>query len=314
MFFYNNNYPHNLAQYGIEVPLLNTRVEKIKEIIDPQLIQDGGEFNPELLSLVHNNDFIDSLLNHTEEELIKTFELKNPDGSYNRYNPDRAEFPLAKLLESIFAQTQGTIAASELALKNGFAFNLGGGQHHAMTFGGRGFCQVNDLVIAIRKLQKVRRITHAWVIDVDAHKGDGTAEITQNDDSITTLSIHMAKGWPLDEGSKSEPWFIPSTIDIPVLPEEADQYVSLLESGLKELDRDFPRADLVIVNQGSDPYEKDELPSTNPLNLTAEQMLERDLLVYNFLKERNIPQAYVISGGYGRFAHEPYIQFLNKVL
>jgi len=78
---------------------------------------------------------------------------------------------------------------------------------------------VNDLVIALRRLQFENRIRSAWVIDVDAHKGDGTAAITAGDQSIVTLSIHMARGWPLDQPERDtdgrlNPSFIPSTIDI----------------------------------------------------------------------------------------------------
>ena len=70
--------------------------------------------------------------------------------------------------------------------------------HHAQRAYGDGFCIVNDIVIAIRKLQAEGLVRTAWVIDIDAHKGDGTAAITLGDDSIITLSIHMAQGWPLD--------------------------------------------------------------------------------------------------------------------
>jgi acetoin utilization deacetylase AcuC-like enzyme len=95
--------------------------------------------------------------------------------------------------------------------------------HHAQKEHGAGFCMVNDLVIALRRLQSEGRIRTAWVIDVDAHKGDGTAAITAEDDSIATLSIHMARGWPLDQpeydaAGRFNPSFVPSTIDIPIEP------------------------------------------------------------------------------------------------
>jgi len=48
----------------------------------------------------------------------------------------------------------------------------------------RSFCLVNDLVIALRRLQFENRIRSAWVIDVDAQQGDGTAAITAGDQSI----------------------------------------------------------------------------------------------------------------------------------
>jgi hypothetical protein len=57
---------------------------------------------------------------------------------------------------------------------------------------------INDIVIAARKMQAEKGIEKIWVIDTDAHKGDGTAAITAGDDTIVTLSVHMASGWPLD--------------------------------------------------------------------------------------------------------------------
>ena len=75
-----------------------------------------------------------------------------------------------------------------------------------------------------------------------------------------------------------------------------------------------PKPDLAIVVSGVDPYEKDELPSANELKLSLAQMKERDLLVYRFLKERKIPGAYLMAGGYGEKSWEAYSQFLEWVL
>jgi acetoin utilization deacetylase AcuC-like enzyme len=75
-----------------------------------------------------------------------------------------------------------------------------------------------------------------------------------------------------------------------------------------------PHPDLAIIVQGSDPYEKDELPSASLLKLSKEEMLERDIFLYQFLKDKNIPQAYLMSGGYGQYAYEIYCQFLQAIL
>lgn len=186
--------------------------------------------------------------------------------------------------------------------------------HHAQADYGNGFCPLNDMVIAVRKLQAEGHIRTAWIIDVDAHKGDGTAALTRGDDFIKTLSIHMAKGWPLDKAEydsegRLNPSFTPSDIDIPIDAGEEDQYAARLEAGLHSL-AEGPLPDLALVVSGADPYEHDELPSTRSLRLTLDQMLARDRLVYTFLKERNIPRAYVMAGGYGERAWEPYSRFL----
>jgi acetoin utilization deacetylase AcuC-like enzyme len=128
----------------------------------------------------------------------------------------------------------------------------------------------------------------------------------------------MAKGWPLDgekyiTGGKLNPPFTPSDVDIPIGEGEDSSYVAKLEEGLNILERQ-PRPDLAIVVVGADPYEKDELPSAKLLKLTLAQLKERDILIYNFLKDRGIPQAYLMAGGYGDSSWEVYLQFLEWAL
>jgi acetoin utilization deacetylase AcuC-like enzyme len=204
------------------------------------------------------------------------------------------------------------------ALQKQFCFYFGGGMHHAQYDSGNGFCIINDVVLAVRKLQAENGIRRAWIIDIDAHKGDGTAALTQGDDTVVTLSAHMAAGWPLDGPSQDargrlNPSFVPSDIDIPVAAGEEHLYVQKLAEGLQRL-ASYPRADIAVVLSGSDPYEKDALPSTASMRLSLEQLFERDRLVYRFLKERRIPRAYLMAGGYGDHSWEVYTQFLKWAL
>jgi acetoin utilization deacetylase AcuC-like enzyme len=80
------------------------------------------------------------------------------------------------------------------------------------------------------------------------------------------------------------------------------------------LERQGGLPDLVIVVDGADPYEKDELPSTASMRLTLAQMLERDLLLDRFFVMGNLPTAWVNAGGYGDHVWEVYAQFLEHVL
>ena len=83
---------------------------------------------------------------------------------------------------------------------------------------------------------------------------------------------------------------------------------------LNSLEKQFHKPGLVVIVNGSDPYEKDELPSTSHLNLSLAQLLERDTILYEWFKSRNIPQAYLMSGGYGDCSWEVYAQFLETLL
>lgn len=311
----------HLTKYGIQVPLADDRDFKVYDFLKNKGIPVTMNFTQNVtltkedIARVHNAEFMGKLYGTKEElrhEIIKCYELINEQGEYNRYDPNAAIAPLEELFDSVLLKTKGTMFAVQEALKTGACFFLGGGFHHAMSFGGRGFCLINDVVIASRWAQKNLGVKTVWVIDVDAHKGDGTAELTQHDSSIKSLSIHMADSWPLDSGAPDSPWFIPSDVEIGIKANQENSYLPRLEEGLHKLEA-MGKPDLAIVVQGSDPYEKDRLPSASFLKLTKEQMLERDLLVYNFLKERGIPQAYVMAGGYGEHVYEIYCQFLEAV-
>lgn len=306
-----------LTDYGIQVPIIDSRVEKTLESIDSKFLYQGAweEFHKEDALRVHDPSFVSEVFDgDPTERLIQAYELRDAHGKWQRYVPQDAIKPLRDFRENIFWNIKGTLTAMRLALDCEAAFFFGGGMHHALYEKGQGFCLFNDIVIGLRSLQARGKIKTAWVIDIDAHKGDGTSSITYSDKSIATLSIHMAKGWPLEELHKiHHPSYIPSDVEIPIEEKEEHLYLGKLSKGLSELEELYPNPDLAIVVAGADPYEKDVLPGTSFLKLTKQQMLERDKIVFNFLKQRQIPQAYVMAGGYGPEIWEIYAQFLNKV-
>ena len=323
MIFYNPDFDFRFSEYGIEIPVVDDRASSVFESIkkdNPELAYFNPKLIPEItksdLLLVHDKDFVDRLFgdyDQLEQEIISCYELVDANGTYHRYNPKNAKKKFTHALDIILKQVGVTYYSTKHALKNGFSFFLGGGMHHAMSFGGRGFCLVNDIVITLRKLQAENLIKTAWVIDVDVHKGDGTAELTARDSSIVTMSVHMKEGWPLDSGSVKAPWFIPSDIDVGIDVGEEAHYLDRLKVSLNELELKYPRPDVVIIVDGADPYEYDELPSSSKIQLTREQLLERDVILYNFFLERKIPQSYLMAGGYGKRSWEIYSQFLKFV-
>ena len=330
MILYDPNIIQNLSIFGIQIPIYENKVKKIIDglLHDPILHKNKKKWiiskiktniTKTDLERVHSKQYIDKLFSENlKEEIIKTFELIAENGQYHRYKPDTAKLELKELFLHILKKVEGTYYCCQLSLQCGFCFFCGGGMHHAKKNYGEGFCLVNDLVIAVRKLQFNRTINTAWIIDLDAHKGDGTACLTKNDQNIITLSIHMANGWPLDitiqrNNDSENPYLVPSNIDIPVTKNECSEYNYKLMQGLNKLSLAKP-ADIAIIVDGADPWEKDELKSTELLKLNLDQLLARDIIVYNFLKKRNIPMAYVMAGGYGKQTWKVYIQFLKWAL
>jgi acetoin utilization deacetylase AcuC-like enzyme len=330
MIIYDKSLKEGLAEFGIEIPLSHNRAATAFKKLERHPILEArrkqwhiDRINESItrkdLLRAHSDAYVNRLYSdRLEDEIIRTFELIDERGRFYRYDPDKATHPLTGLFDRLLLKAAGTVQCCRTALENDFCLSFGGGMHHAKRDYGAGFCLVNDIVIALRKLQAENAIRTAWVIDLDAHKGDGTAVLTEEDSSITTLSIHMANGWPLDgdpydsEG-RLNPSFVPSDIDIAVAEGEENRYVSGLEDGLEKLSINGP-PDLALVLSGSDPYEKDELPSTDKLKMTLAQLKERDQLVYHFLKSQHIPRAYVTAGGYGEHAWEVDWQFVEWAL
>ena len=313
-----------LFDFGIKIPIMEDKIFKTIEYLrqfpafeEASIPKISDTLTREDLERVHSKEYVERLFSTgIEAEIIKIFELVDAEGNYHRYNPEDGKFPLKFIFNQELIKAAGSFQCTKVALEKGFCFYFGGGAHHAKNGYGEGFCMINDIVIAIKRLQSENRIKEAWVIDVDAHKGDGTAALTQEDDSIKTLSIHMAHGWPLDGqefiNGEMNPSFLPSDVEIPIEVKEENVYIQKLKEGLLKLET-LSKPQLAVIVLGADPYEKDELLSTSLIKLTLEQMMERDILIYEFLKARNIPQAYLMAGGYGSECWQVYAQFLEYV-
>ena len=306
---------HSYQEYGIEIPMMNSRVTKTLESIEKEF----GHIRPlkitqyekakELISLAHSKEYLSELERDPKSVVLKTYELINEYGQYVRYNPKNASKPLEDFITKAYLHVLGSYESCLKALENDFCYHLGGGMHHAMSDSPGGFCMFNDIVSSIRMLQRNKRIQNAAVIDMDAHKGDGTAEITEGDISIRTYSIHMKNGWPLDGTSpRSE---ICSDCDVGINLE--DDYISIHQSSLsrflEESDIDF-----AFVIHGGDVYKDDSLESSSGIQLNLLECLQRDQLTFEMLRERNIPQSWAMAGGYGEKSHKVFTQFLKYAL
>jgi len=187
----------------------------------------------------------------------------------------------------------GTVLTARLALAQGIAASTAGGSHHAKRTHGAGFCVFNDVAIAANVLTKDHTIGTALVFDCDVHQGDGTADIFRDDKRIATVSIHAEKNYP---ARKEE-----SDLDIG-LP-DGTQDEAYLEALVDTLGRSFDLVtpDIVFYNAGVDPHRDDRL---GRLELSDEGLAERDRRVIGFFRDRDIPVACVMGGGYGSQVEE----------
>jgi acetoin utilization deacetylase AcuC-like enzyme len=215
-------------------------------------------------------------------------------GTTTRKEQRRIGFPWsAGMVERSRRASGGTLGACRAALSEGYAANIAGGTHHALSYRGEGFCIFNDAPIAVRALQDEGLIERAVILDTDVHQGNGTAEILAGDGSIFTFSMHGAKNFPFHKER--------SDLDVE-LPDGADddEFLSSLDHGL---DKAFAGsragesggADIAIFLAGADPFEGDRL---GRLNVTKPALAERDRLVLEGCRDRGLPVAVVMAGGY----------------
>ncbi|GIX41389.1 MAG: histone deacetylase [Leptospiraceae bacterium] len=197
----------------------------------------------------------------------------------------RSELPLNKeIIDAFFLATGGTILAAELSLDVGRAMNLSGGFHHAFADHAEGFCYLNDVAIAIRVLQKEKKIRKALVIDLDVHQGNGISKIFQRDRNVFVFSMHEEKNYPIKEKS---------TLDVGLETGiKDDEYLKLLKENLDYIKNHF-EPDIIFYVAGVDPYEMDRLGG---LCLTKEGLKKRDLMVRDFMPDK--PIVIVLAGGY----------------
>jgi acetoin utilization deacetylase AcuC-like enzyme len=181
----------------------------------------------------------------------------------------------------------GTLLAARAALEDGLAGNLAGGTHHAFADHGEGFCVLNDVAVAIRKLQWEGAIERAAIVDLDVHQGNGTAAIFEADDEVFTFSMHGERNYPLAK--------MRSNLDVPFKDGAGDaEYLDALLRHLPTV-LDTADANIVFYLAGVDVAAGDRY---GKLALTEEGIQQRDRCVIEAVRSRGLPLSIVLAGGY----------------
>ncbi len=230
------------------------------------------------LVLAHTPDYVDAVL----------------QGHLSAAQQREIGFPWSESMAERSRRSVGaTIAAARAALAEGVAANMAGGTHHAYADKGSGYCVFNDVAVAARLMQAEwarghRSLLRILVVDLDVHQGNGTAAIFRDDDTVFTFSMHGARNFPFRKEAGD------LDVDLPDGCGDAD-YLAALENALDEVWCRV-RPDLAFYLAGADPHEGDRL---GRLKLSYEGLAERDRRVLTALRERRIPVALSMAGGYG---------------
>ena len=254
------------------------------DLLPKQLIHEGtcdpdDFFSPKPLSdsivkTVHQSDYVDRLR----------------DQDLNRSEIRKIGFPISQqLVEREFVIAGGTVEGALKALKNGIAFNIAGGTHHAYPTHGEAFCMLNDQAIAAHYLLDQQLVKKVLIIDLDVHQGNGTAVIFEKENRTFTFSMHGQKNYPFKK--EESDW------DIPLEDHTNDEvYLNILNETLPKL---FNRVDpdFVFYLSGVDVVATDRLVR---LAMSVEGCKKRDEMVLEYCYQRSIPVQCSMGGGYSK--------------
>lgn len=231
------------------------------------------------LSLVHTKKYIEDVRNGTLAPAAQR----------------RIGFPWSPMMVERSRRSVGaTLAAVREAMgerrrgsQSRVSANLAGGTHHAFADHGEGYCVFNDVAVASRVLLGDREASRIAIVDCDVHQGNGTAAIFRDEPNVFTFSMHGDKNYPFrKETSDLDVTFVDGAAD--------DEYLTALAWHLPRV-LDGHRPDCVFYLAGADPYEGDRL---GRLKLTIAGLRERDRLVFDACRSRNLPVAVAMGGGY----------------
>lgn len=183
--------------------------------------------------------------------------------------------------------TQGTIDCALYALKYGAAMNIAGGTHHSFYDRGEGFCLLNDMAVAANYLLHQKLTKRILIIDLDVHQGNGTASLFSSNEQVYTFSMHGAHNYPFHKEQ--------SNCDVPLADGIRDaEYLQLLASHLERILENF-NPDFAFYLSGVDILETDKF---GKLKVTMQGCAKRDEFVFSTLKQKGIPVAVAMGGGY----------------
>lgn len=199
----------------------------------------SGRAAAEVLHTVHDPAYVSSVL---------------VDGHSDEWSGSRPD--LSQLAATF---VQGTVDAAEL-LHSGeatTAVHFPGAKHHALRDRSWGFCVFGDFAIAARML--VQRGHRVAILDIDAHRGDGTEALTADELSVLTYSIHDESIFPFSPGDDDPAAAIynrplPHGSDGAALMEAVDDFIAKAQKF---------GATMLFVTAGADGHRADPLSTLN---------------------------------------------------
>lgn len=207
----------------------------------------------------------------SREDLRRAHNSDFVDGVLSLRLPNGFGTHRAEVTASLPFTSGALLTAARWALEAGGAVAAPvSGFHHASWDDAQAFCTFNGLMVTALALRAERPGLRVGILDYDYHYGDGTEDILDHvgRDGI----VHVTAGADWREGCDAQ---------------------SFLENITNDLVR-LADCEIVLYQAGADPHIEDPLGGF----LTTPQLALRDWRVFAGLRERGVPVAWVLAGGY----------------
>ena len=204
--------------------------------------------------------------------------------------PEMPKMVARDLLCSTAYESAGGVVAAMEALAQGeidraFCF-IGAGGHHSGHHQFWGACCFNDVVLALTRVREVSSWRRLAIVDTDAHHGDGTRQLVQNDPEVLHLCF-CGDDYHSPDGTKVD-------VDVYRLAYTQapdSQYVELVRQHLPLVAAFKP--DLLLWYYGFDTHADDY----GSLGLSIEPYFQICDLMLETAGELNVPLQVVLGGG-----------------
>jgi histone deacetylase 11 len=248
----------------------------------------GSEITHQELREVHTPEYLASLEKHTAREVAEIVGIpplaKLPNWFVDRY-----------VLAPMRRQAAGTLVAARLALKHGWAINLGGGFHHAKPASGEGFCVYGDIQLTAKRYLDEHPEHKVMIVDLDAHRGNGFAQALLDEPRVVIFDVYGGNNYPQHDRQLCDriDFNFPLEIGRGTKVDDA-LYLGILKRSLGAA-IEAAKPDFIIYNAGTDILVGDQLGG---MKVSAHGVVARDAMVFQEALSRKIPIVMVTSGGY----------------
>jgi acetoin utilization deacetylase AcuC-like enzyme len=269
-----NRYRLEAIEEGMSERGLLSKVELIKPF----------EAGAELITLNHDPQYVEEVM-YSSRSGEGWFD---PDTYYNEYTFEVASLAVGGVISALDLLLEGEIEGAFCAVRPP--------GHHAEYAKAMGFCIFNNIAIGAKYLLK-RGLERVFIVDFDAHHGNGTQHAFYTEGRVFYFSTHQYPFYP-GTGSAEERGAgegLGTTLNIPMPFGAGDElyrqaYGETLVSAVKGYKPQF-----LLVSAGYDLHEEDPLTGLKVTDRGVEFIVET---VVGLSRELNIPVLFALEGGY----------------